>query len=956
VTAEDIFLGRVDEQRRWQAALAAAEPAKKDDPQARGSQVVLIHGIGGMGKSRLVRRLLELATASALPPRRRGAARLRTVLVDLESERKRVPDRYPPLEGPSVGTLLYTLERTICEELGNVAEEAFADFRAVLGQVIDVVRDSDRIQQDAKQSGEGLTADEQKGLEKAAGLVGGLLGVAVAGQIVGAGLAVGGTAARVMGGRRAARARRDTAESPRIPQRRIDLALDADRVLVRSFAEGVRQAAGQGRLVLAIDTGEIAAAALSAVRDVAAEGATNVVWLIAGRLDSPATAGYLESTVGEFERSIRSDLLVVIAISVFDRGLQREYLRSRLPDADFTAADLERIDRATRGMPLGLSLVVEMVRDGLSLRILTEVIDAQGEANLLIRGLAERFLYHALRQPEGIRNYLRDDLEAIFALIADETLGSGKVLGYPVQRRIRAALLDVEPQELAGRLDELAARHDFVLASTGQVHEEVAAVIQDYMLGSQQRQRYAAMHERAVRTIADELEKRFGAVPIGIRVNDEGWRLLAAAYVRHTFWISNQRGIAAICALLPAAGVLGADFGRVLRGIATRFYVTATVNEQRVLRGLPWPPASFLEEWLERRRADGDVFSVRDRLREVPNVARGLPEGDAVDCRHAADALAARPPAIAGLTPDEVSNVVVQELMSADLAVQDEDFRRAVDHLRRAHQSLVHDDPPMAAALGSRARIATRRLLTFNDPPRNDRDAMTAAEISARRQVDDPWAHTYLGAAYKYAGRFAEADRSYLEAVRLAPQDPDILGNYALMLDSVGDLGAAEAYYLRALAASPDHANNLSNYAVLLEERGDDELAREFHERAVLSAPNDQNVLANYAKLRCAVGEGPAAQELVDRALQAAESSDRTRLELWMYKFALGSPAQQKQARSEITRLLGEGVRSPDWNFSRIVARAIEVGHDDAEILPLLAAVIAKLADVAELTSWLAGE
>ena len=452
-----------------------------------------------------------------------------------------------------------------------------------------------------------------------------MLGVAVAGPIVGAGLAVGETATKVFRGRRAARrARGQGAESPCVPQRRIDLALDAERVLVRAFTAGVAQAAGTGTLVVAIDTGEIAAAALAAVRDAAGEGVCNVVWLIAGRFDTPAAAGYLASTVGEFERAIPSDHLAVIAISVFDRGLQREYLRSRLPGRDFSEEELARIDRATRGIPLGLSLVVEMLRDGLSLEILDEAIDAQGEANLLIHGVAERFLHHALRQPAGAPNALRDDLEAIFALIADETADSGKILGYPVQRRIRAALLDIDPGWLRDRLDQLAARHDFVLASSGRVHEEVASVVRDYMLGDEQRHHCAAMHERALTVIGQELRERFEVACVGDRLNDEAWRLLAAAYVRHAFWISNQHGIAALCDMLPAAVVLRPEFARLLRAIAARFYVTASNDDQRVLRGLPWPRRSLmLEEWTYGR--PGVVGAVSGRL----------PAGDEADSARA---------------------------------------------------------------------------------------------------------------------------------------------------------------------------------------------------------------------------------------------------------------------------------------------------------------------------------
>ncbi len=319
---------------------------------------------------------------------------------------------------------------------------------------------------------------------------------------------------------------------------------------------------------MAIDTGEIALRALAAVRQVASSGRARVVWLVAGRFETPAEAGYSTSTVGEFERTISAERLAVVAISVFDRSLQREYLRTRLPEHELDDADLARIDRATRGIPLGLSIVAEMLRDGMSPAVLDEVIDERGEANVLIQRLAKRFLHHALSLPPEKPNALRDDLPAIFGLVADGTAGSGKVIGFPLQRAIRAALLDVDVADLGARVEELAARHDFVVAATGRVHEEVASAIAGYMLGADQRHACAGMHERALAMIEAELAARYASEPIGARVADEAWRVLANAYVRHAFWLSNERGIQAVCAVLPAALVLRPELASALRATA----------------------------------------------------------------------------------------------------------------------------------------------------------------------------------------------------------------------------------------------------------------------------------------------------------------------------------------------------------------------------------------------------
>jgi hypothetical protein len=56
-----LFFSRGDELRRWRVILQDARAPTSDD--RRGSFVVLVHGIGGMGKSRLVRRSLRARRA-----------------------------------------------------------------------------------------------------------------------------------------------------------------------------------------------------------------------------------------------------------------------------------------------------------------------------------------------------------------------------------------------------------------------------------------------------------------------------------------------------------------------------------------------------------------------------------------------------------------------------------------------------------------------------------------------------------------------------------------------------------------------------------------------------------------------------------------------------------------------------------------------------------------------------
>ena len=114
------------------------------------------------------------------------------------------------------------------------------------------------------------------------------------------------------------------------------------------------------------------------------------------------------------------------------------------------------------------------------------------------------------------------------------------------------------------------------------------------------------------------------------------------------------------------------------------------------------------------------------------------------------------------------------------------------------------------------------------------------------------------------------------------------------------------------------------------------------------------NALGNSAKLRLERREYAGAIDMIRSAFQHADDdSDPLRAELWMYLFALGPHDQRANARVELVRLLRAGVRSPGWDFSLIVANAIEQRHDDSDRLVALADVISTHEDIRILDGWM---
>ena len=144
--AGEVFVGRTDELRRF-AALLGELPTSRRGPSwvrshrsgkllagAAKSRVVLVYGLGGRGKSWLLRRFQELADGK-LSDSPVSPGRVRTVWLDWEAAQRNQPSSYAGFDGPSLVTVLDAVQRAVIEAVradggaARQADEAFADYR-----------------------------------------------------------------------------------------------------------------------------------------------------------------------------------------------------------------------------------------------------------------------------------------------------------------------------------------------------------------------------------------------------------------------------------------------------------------------------------------------------------------------------------------------------------------------------------------------------------------------------------------------------------------------------------------------------------------------------------------------------------------------------------------------------------------------------------------------------------
>ncbi|MEO8016609.1 MAG: type IV pilus biogenesis/stability protein PilW [Pseudomonadota bacterium] len=175
------------------------------------------------------------------------------------------------------------------------------------------------------------------------------------------------------------------------------------------------------------------------------------------------------------------------------------------------------------------------------------------------------------------------------------------------------------------------------------------------------------------------------------------------------------------------------------------------------------------------------------------------------------------------------------------------------------------EDPTLAAAKYN-IQLGTAYLRQENYPLAREK-----LERSLKQNPRDPDVHTSLGLLYDRVGEPKLADKHFREALRLAPDNPDISNNYAIYLCKNGRIDegierfmavAANKYY-----RTPEVA--LTNAGVCLRgaKRFDEATAR--FAGAIRARPNYSEATVQLANLYVERGELVEARKVVDTYLGA---------------------------------------------------------------------------------------
>jgi eukaryotic-like serine/threonine-protein kinase len=160
--------------------------------------------------------------------------------------------------------------------------------------------------------------------------------------------------------------------------------------------------------------------------------------------------------------------------------------------------------------------------------------------------------------------------------------------------------------------------------------------------------------------------------------------------------------------------------------------------------------------------------------------------------------------------------------------------------------------------------FATTLMLWRPGEPREALPFITAALALSSR---NPGVYAYVGNAQVKAGKLADAEASYRQAIRLNPMFAVARSNLGYVLNEQSKLKEAEAMLARATELDSRNPRTYYNLGLNLQRQGKNELAVEAYRQAINLKPNYAEAFNNYGNTLTALGRFDLAAAAFDKAI-----------------------------------------------------------------------------------------
>ncbi len=125
----------------------------------------------------------------------------------------------------------------------------------------------------------------------------------------------------------------------------------------------------------------------------------------------------------------------------------------------------------------------------------------------------------------------------------------------------------------------------------------------------------------------------------------------------------------------------------------------------------------------------------------------------------------------------------------------------------------------------------------------------------------------FIGIAKMQTNRYADAEPYMLEALKLEPNNADIIGSLGYIYHELNEIEKSDEYFKRALVLMPESAMLNNNYAYTMAEQGRDlQKAKKMSEFSILKEPDNASYLDTYGWILYKLGDLEKALKYLQKA------------------------------------------------------------------------------------------